>query len=160
MLKIHCTMSHGHILLLCICFHLLSYISLYCFLNQILCAFLLLFNRELLVVYFFYPLFLQPGFLLSFLKSTLEGVILAPVAVIGGVDLEFCTHQSPTTSLISFHSNHISSRPRRVPSLPPASSLSHRSLALCQSLTTLHFGQCSTCYSRNTSANNQSVWEH
>lgn len=56
--------------------------------------------------------------------------------------------------------SYFSSSKLCVPSLPLASSFSHLSLALCQSLTTLHFGHCSTCYSRNTSANNQSVWEH
>lgn len=32
-------------------------------------------------------------------------------------------------------------------------------LPCCQFLTTLHSGLCSTCYSPNTSANNQSLWE-
>lgn len=39
---------------------------------------------------------------------------------------------------------------------PPPTSTS----SWCQSLTTLHVGHCSACYRPNTSANNQSLWEH
>lgn len=55
-----------------------------------------------------------------------------------------CTAAHPSTS----SSPSSSSSPSPPPCLP-----------CCQFLTTLHSGLCSTCYSPNTSANNQSLWE-
>lgn len=45
------------------------------------------------------------------------------------------------------------------PQLHPVESVHSSARLCCHSLSTLHFGHCSSCYSLDTSADNQSLWE-